>query len=52
LRPATFKEANKYSRFPTFFTNDTYFNIDKECSNNFNSFDKLLYVERAKPSKQ
>ncbi|CAD8086890.1 unnamed protein product [Paramecium sonneborni] len=47
LKPKTFEEANKYSRFLTFFSNDNYFNADKECTNNFNAFDKLLYVERS-----
>lgn len=46
LRPNKFEEAYKYSRFLTFFSNDNYFNIEKECINSFNSFDKLLYVER------
>ncbi|CAK76773.1 unnamed protein product (macronuclear) [Paramecium tetraurelia] len=47
LKPRRFEEAHKYSRFLTFFSNDNYFNADKECTNNFNAFDKLLYVERS-----
>ncbi|CAK81587.1 unnamed protein product (macronuclear) [Paramecium tetraurelia] len=47
LNPKKFEEASKYSRFLTFFSNDNYFNVDKECTNNFNSFDKLLNVERS-----
>ncbi|CAD8170450.1 unnamed protein product [Paramecium pentaurelia] len=47
LKPKNFEEAYKYSRFLTFFSNDNYFNADKECTNNFNAFDKLLYVERS-----
>lgn len=47
LKPQKFEEAQKYSRFLTFFSNDNYFNADKECTNNFNAFDKLLYVDRS-----
>ncbi|CAD8131652.1 unnamed protein product [Paramecium pentaurelia] len=47
LKPKKFEEAQKYSRFLTFFSNDNYFNADKECTNNFNAFDKLLYVDRS-----
>ncbi|CAD8131562.1 unnamed protein product [Paramecium pentaurelia] len=52
LQPDTFKEANKYSRIPTFFSTDNYFNIDKESPNSFISFDKLLNVERKIALKQ
>ncbi|CAD8070767.1 unnamed protein product [Paramecium primaurelia] len=52
LKPDTFKEANKYSRIPTFFSTDNYFNIDKESPNSFISFENLLNVERIIQLKQ
>ncbi|CAD8086751.1 unnamed protein product [Paramecium sonneborni] len=52
LQPDTFKEANKFSRIPAFFSTDNYFNMDKESPNSFISFDKLLNVERKIAIKQ
>ncbi|CAD8174722.1 unnamed protein product [Paramecium octaurelia] len=52
LKPDTFKEANSYSRIPTFFSTDNYFNIDKESPNSFISFENLLNVERIISLKQ
>ncbi|CAD8209470.1 unnamed protein product [Paramecium octaurelia] len=46
ILPEKFSDANQYSRFSTFFSNDNYFNADKESVNNFNAFEKLLPVER------
>lgn len=46
LLPKKFNDANKYARFSTFFSNDNYFNADKDSLNNNNAFDKLLNVER------
>ncbi|CAD8128132.1 unnamed protein product [Paramecium sonneborni] len=52
IQPEKFSEANQYSRFSTFFSNDNYFNADKESVNNFNAFDKLLPVDRIVRIKQ
>ncbi|CAK67878.1 unnamed protein product (macronuclear) [Paramecium tetraurelia] len=46
ILPQKFSDANQYSRFSTFFSNDNYFNADKDSVNNFNAFEKLLPVER------
>ncbi|CAD8211790.1 unnamed protein product [Paramecium pentaurelia] len=50
--PEKFSDANQYSRFSTFFSNDNYFNADKESINNFNAFEKLMPVERIVRIKQ
>ncbi|CAD8127425.1 unnamed protein product [Paramecium sonneborni] len=52
IKPEKYSDANQYSRFSTFFSNDNYFNADKESVNNFNAFDKLLSVERIVRLKQ